>query len=211
MSTRTVLYLLLTVVAGCAAVLSFSGLYGLALVCGFTWWAAPLLPLVIDAGAAAGTLAWLTRDGRARRFGRVLALGLLAASVAGNAVGHVLVAYSWAPAWWLVVAVSGVAPAVLGAVVHLAVLAAQGSTAGAALPVEAFDDPAEGGDARDEDGLSRLWADAPPAGDPPGDDRAAELIAAGVGRRTLARELGIPESRARALLAESRNGSGAGR
>lgn len=214
MSPRTVLYVLLALVAGCAAVLSFSGLHGLALVCGFAWWAAPLLPLVVDAGAAAGTLAWLTRDGRARRFGRALALLLLAASVGGNAVGHVLAAYGWTAPWWLVVAVSGVAPAVLGAVVHLAVLAAQGFTAPAVLAVEAFEDPGEGGETRDEHGLSPLWAVAPPAGDPPGShpggDRAAELIADGAGRRRLARELGIPESRARVLLAESRNGTGAG-
>ncbi len=50
--------------------------------------------------------------------------------------------------------------------------------------------------------------DGHPADDPsvvpPREDRAAQLIAAGAGRRRLAAELGIPEHRARALLASHR-------
>lgn len=120
---RRGLHALLVVVAACAAVLSFEALRDLALLCGFVHQSAPLLPLVIDAGAAAGTLAWLTQDGPARSFGRKLALVLLGVSVAGNAIGHALAAFRDAPPLVLVVAVSGVAPAVLGAVVHLAVVA----------------------------------------------------------------------------------------
>ena len=56
---RTLLYGLLAVVAAAAAVLSFAALRDLALLCGFSPWLAWLLPVVIDAGAAAGSLAWL--------------------------------------------------------------------------------------------------------------------------------------------------------
>lgn len=118
------LYGLLLVVAGAAAVLSFSALRDLALVSGFAPVLAWLLPVVVDAGAAAGSLVWLGgwSGEAARRFARCLALALLGLSVAANALGHGLAAFALAPAWWVVVIVSAVAPAVLGAVVHLAVL-----------------------------------------------------------------------------------------
>ena len=76
-------------------------------------------PVVIDAGAAAGSLVWLGgwAADSARRFARALALALLVLSVAANALGHGLAAYALAPSWWVVVVVSAVAPAVLGAVV----------------------------------------------------------------------------------------------
>jgi len=113
------------VVAGAAAVLSFAALRDLALMCGFGRRLAWLLPVAIDVGTALGSLVWLGRwtPDPARRFARGLALALLGGSVAGNALGHGLVAYSAQPHWLVVVAVSAVAPAVLGAVVHLAVLA----------------------------------------------------------------------------------------
>jgi hypothetical protein len=83
-----------------------------------------VLPVVVDAGAAAGSLVWLGGQvvRAARTFARALALTLLALSVAANALGHGPAAFGLAPAWWVVVIVSAVAPAVLGAVVHLAVL-----------------------------------------------------------------------------------------
>lgn len=121
--SRRWLYLLLAVVAAAAAVLSFDALRGLAELVGFgrlAW----LLPLVVDAGAAAGTLVWLgswaPKD--ARDFARALALILLGGSVGGNALGHGLAALGEAPHWGIVVAVSAVPAAVLGACVHLAVL-----------------------------------------------------------------------------------------
>lgn len=191
MNARTVLYGLLAVVAGSAAVLSFDGLRALAAACGFGALSA-LLPLVIDAGAAAGTLAWLSRVGRPRVHGRALALVLLALSVAGNGLSHFLVAFDIRPAWWAIVVVGAVAPAVLGAVVHLAVLV--GGPAAAVEQLEGLDDDAE---------PPAWWADASPAGD----GRAAELIAAGAGRRRLARELAISEHAARELLAAHRNGA----
>jgi hypothetical protein len=214
MSARSVLYVLLLVVAAAAAVLSFAALRDLALVCGFAPWLAWLLPVVVDAGAAAGSLVWLGGWSAppARRFARALALALLGLSVAANALGHGLAAFAIAPAWWVVVVVSAIAPAVLGAVVHLAVLV--GRPHEAVLPSEADDTDLD----LDDSGLSRLWEHAPPAESPPG-DRAAALIAEGVGRRRLSRELDISEYEARQLLARRRpadparthslNGSGA--
>lgn len=124
------MWCLLAVVAAAAAVLSFSALRDLAQLCGFTPGLAWLLPVVIDAGAASGVTVWMggTAPDVARRYARAQTLLLLASSVTGNAVVHALTAYKLAPAWGLVVAVSGVAPVVLGAVVHLAVLVAQGRT-----------------------------------------------------------------------------------
>lgn len=187
MRTRVALSVLLLVVAGSAAVLSFAALRDLALRCGFTPGLAWLLPLVVDAGAAAGSLVWLggpdTNVGMAaRRFARTLALALLGLSVAANALGHGLAAYALAPPWWVVVIVSAIAPAVLGAVVHLAVLAGRpGATSGA--PTGEGPKPS----------LQEL-SESP----------AAELIAAGVGRRRLARELDISEHEARRLLDQAR-------
>jgi hypothetical protein len=178
MTARTVLYVLLLMVAAAAAVLSFAALRDLALQCGFAVGLAWLLPVVVDAGAAAGSLVWLGGHGAdpARRFARALALTLLGLSVAANALGHGLAAYAIAPAWWVVVAVSAAAPAVLGAVVHLAVLVGR--------PTKTTDEAAPTSTANDV--------------------RAAELIAAGAGRRRLSRELGVTEHEARQLLHRNR-------
>ena len=218
MTGRGVLYLLLAVVAGAAAMLSFAALRDLAELCGFAPVLAWLLPVVVDAGAAAGSLVWLragTGD-RARRFARRLALGLLGLSVAANALGHGLAAYFLLPPWWVVVALSGIAPAVLGAMVHLAVLVGHVERDGdrpdlddEPIPYQLVRGPDDvDGDAvgaLDARGLSRRWADAPPALAPSGTfDRAAELIAAGAGRRRLSRELDITEYEARRLLEAAR-------
>jgi hypothetical protein len=98
---RVALYALLGVVATAAAALSFFALRDLALLCGFHPRMAPLLPIVVDAGAAAETLVWLARWAPvpARRFARVLALTLLGSSVAANALGHGLAAYGLRPHW----------------------------------------------------------------------------------------------------------------
>ena len=169
--------------------------------------------MVVDAGAAAGSLVWLgvTVGSAARGFARALALALLGLSVAANALGHGLAAFGLAPAWWVVVIVSAVAPAVLGAVVHLAVLVGRPEPTPTARPDDGLDDEpipyqlaadAYDHDLVDEHGMSRRWDDAPPASDR---DRASELIAAGVGRRRLSRELEITEHEARQLLARTRN------
>lgn len=213
MNSRTVLYALLGIVAAAAAVLSFSALRDLALVCGFAPQLAWLLPVVVDAGAAAGSLVWLGGQvaRAARIFARALALALLGLSVAANALGHGLAAFGLAPAWWVVVIVSAVAPAVLGAVVHLAVLVGRPEPVAEAdadeepaeepIPYELTAAAYEAG-TLDENGVSRLWEVAPPARSD--GDRAAELIAQGAGRRRLSRELGVTEYEARQLLARSR-------
>ena len=206
MNSRITLYVLLGVVATAAAVLSFSALSDLSLVCGFAAQLAWLLPVVIDAGAAAGSLVWLGGQANqaARSFARTLALALLTMSVAANALGHGLEAFRLEPAWWVVVIVSAVAPAVLGAVVHLAVLV------GRPQQVHEFDEQpipyelaaeAYADDSLDEHGVSRLWDAAPLVVE---DERTAQLIAAGVGRRRLARELDITEYEARRLLDRAR-------
>jgi hypothetical protein len=200
MNSRGWLLAMLAVVAAAAAVLSFAALRDLARQCGFdprlTW----LLPVVIDAGAAAGSMVWLGADAsmRARRFARGLALGLLTLSVAANALGHVLEAYHVEPAWWVVVAVSAIAPAVLGAVVHLAVLVGR-----RARP----EPPSVDESGLHDQGLS-WWDSAPPAAEPDPYERAAALIADGIGRRRLAKELGVTEHEARQLLAAARQTNG---
>lgn len=207
MTSRRVLFLLLAVVAAAAAVLSFSALRDLALVCGFAAGLAWLLPVVVDAGAAAGSLVWLGRAvaEAARRFARTLALSLLALSVAANALGHGLEAFRLAPAWWVVVIVSAVAPSVLGAVVHLAVLVGRThededeTPIGYSLTREAYK-----ADLLDDNGLSHRWDDAPPAALDTSPNRAEALIAAGAGRRRLSRELDITEYEARRLLERTR-------
>jgi hypothetical protein len=122
---RAALYLLLIVVAAAAAVLSFTGIRELALLCGFDPWLAWLLPITIDAGAGAASIVWLGPwcPPGARKYGRVLALLLLVgASIGGNALSHGLSAFGIRPDWMVVVGVSAIAPAVLGALVHLVVL-----------------------------------------------------------------------------------------
>jgi hypothetical protein len=175
---RNVMWLLLTVVAAAAAVLSFASLTGLAGLCGFSERLAWLLPVTVDAGAGAGCLVWLGTDSpeRARNFARSLTWTLLASSVAGNAVVHYLGAYHLQPPWWLVVAVSAVAPTVLGSVVHLGMLVGR----------------AEAGQ-------------APGADAPQGLDPVDELLESGAGRRRIAKELGVTEHQARVIMA-SRNG-----
>jgi hypothetical protein len=98
-----------------------------------------------------------------------------------------LSAYRLAAPWWLAVAVSAVAPAVLRAIVHLAVLTSRTRTDDPERDVEPSNDPAR--------------HDETPDADP-----VTELIESGAGRRRLARELDISEHQARQLLAE-RNGA----
>lgn len=220
---RVALYGLLAVVAAAATVLSFDALRALALLCGFTPSLAWLLPVVIDAGAAAGSLAWLgSAAPSARSYGRTLALLLLASSVGGNALGHGLAAYGVRPHWLVVVGVSAVAPAVLGALVHLVVLAARPAVDTSDAPIlaateEVADQPAP--DVRtvaDEVKARRSVLHSVPASGnatltPPhgipvvdGEDEVAKaerLIAEGAGRPRLAKELGIKDHQARALLA----------
>ena len=217
MTARAALYLLLAVVSTAAAVLSFAALRDLAVLCGFSRGLAWLLPVVVDAGAAAGTLVWM--GGRmpdpARRFAKRLARTLLGTSVVANALSHGAAARAAGLAWWVVVVacvVSGMAPAVLGTVIHLAVLVSRGSrTPGADLNAP-HDVPADVPPVSRDD---QQESDCPPADVPPdvpaspadGGDRVMQLIEAGAGRRRLSRELGLTEHEARELLAKRRNGT----
>ncbi|RBM16597.1 hypothetical protein DI005_25260 [Prauserella sp. PE36] len=191
----------LAVVAGAAAVLSFDALRQLAVLAGTPAGLAWLLPVTFDAAALVATRLWLAGDapGAARRFARTLALTMIGLSVAGNATSHALVAYQVTPPWWAVVAVAAVPPAVLGAVAHLAALAARTAAFTPAVSPckgEPFSGETSGhpGNFRPAPGGSDLV------------DRARYLVAAGdaegvkVGRGRLARELGISENQARGLL-----------
>lgn len=204
MSQRTILYVLLGTVAAAAAVLSFDALRELAVTCGFSDRLAWLLPVVVDAGAASGSLAWLGSacPPIARAYGRALALVLLASSVGGNALGHGLQAYGARPHWLVVVGVSAIAPAVLGALVHLVVLVGRPPTPVDEQPAEATPMPAD----RE---TAPAVAPEPPAAPtlppvPPIPLKAAELVASGAGRRRVARELGVTEHEARSLIARHR-------
>lgn len=202
---RAALYALITVVAIAAIVLSFTTLQQLAVLCQFPAGTAWLIPVVVDAGAAAGTVAWVVRTGPARRFGRWLALVLLALSVGGNALGHGLAAAGEVPHWGVAVAVGAVAPAVLFAMVHLAVLAGRTDP-----EPQLAEDPVDA-EVETPSPAAELTAPTDPASDvapaalvEPDQERVRALIAQGAGRRRLARELSVTEHQARELLAEHR-------
>lgn len=215
--TRAVMWALLAVVAAAAAVLSFSSLTDLAQLCGFPPRLAWLLPITIDAGAGAGCLVWLGAQPpeRARRFARTLTWVLLGASVAGNAVVHGLTAYGLAAPWWLVVLVSGVAPAVLGAVVHLAVLVGrrqpepaeveEAEPAPAPVTAELVDEQPDRNDTQDTQDNALVARVA---------EHIEAALAAGEpvpGRRRLAAAIGAKEHEVRAVLPDALALTGAGR
>lgn len=118
----------IVVVGLAAAVLTFTTLRDLAEACGIdgalvgdwlplSW----LLPITIDVTGVVAARVWLKGLGpeRAVRYARVMTWACVGASVAGNAGQHYMAAYHLVPPWLVVVAVSAVPPAMLGAVVHL--------------------------------------------------------------------------------------------
>jgi hypothetical protein len=112
----------MAVAAASAAVASFSGLRGLALIAGWPERLAWLLPLTIDAHAMTSARVWLaasTRSRAARRFARANALGAIAASIAGNAAYHAVGAQLLTVSWPIIVMVGAVPAAVLGLTAHL--------------------------------------------------------------------------------------------
>jgi hypothetical protein len=112
----------MVVAAASAAVASFSGLRGLALIAGWPDRLAWLLPLTVDAYAMTSARVWLaasTSSTGARRFARTNALGAIAASIAGNAAYHAVGAGLLAVSWPIVVAVGAVPAGVLGLTAHL--------------------------------------------------------------------------------------------
>lgn len=229
MNRRTVVLLGRAVVLVCAAVLSFSALYDLAVLCGFYSWQAVLFPVMVDAGVAIA-LATAARG---------LAYSLLASTVIGNAVAHILVAYGLRPHWSIVVIVAGLAPTVLAAVWRLdaaAVAAVQSdeiqdkAPAPEAAPepptvdeyVAPLEAPAQSvqvqpaqladvqsplaGEVQASD-VQEFEPSCPviqlPDLDTPSDvqDRVRELVAAGAGRAKVRKELDLNEYQAKQLIA----------
>lgn len=112
------------VVALSAAVMSFATLWRLAERANAPSQLAWLLPVAIDATIVLATAVWIAGQAghRVTRYARGLALCALTLSVAGNAAEHGMTAYGLAAPWWVLVTVSAVPPAALGATVHLAAL-----------------------------------------------------------------------------------------
>ena len=110
------------IAAASAAVASFTGLRGLALITGWPARLAWLLPVTLDAYAMTSARVWLastTRAGRARRFARANAIGAIAASIAGNATYHSVTVGLMHITPPIVVLVGAVPAAVLGFTAHL--------------------------------------------------------------------------------------------
>lgn len=138
MIARIIRWLGLGVVLAAAAVLSFHGLRELALAVSIPAEFAWLLPVAVDAGAAVACACWLGRDipKDAQGFAQKLTWGLLVLTVVANAAQLGMHANGLNPPWWVAVLVGAIPPAVLGSVVHLAVLV--GRTQGA---VDELDEP----------------------------------------------------------------------
>jgi Protein of unknown function (DUF2637) len=112
----------MAIAAASAAVASFSGLRGIALIAGWPDRLAWLLPLTVDAYAMTSARVWLATSAHsaaARRFARANALGAIAASIAGNAAYHAVGAGLLTVSWPIVVVVGAVPAAVLGLTAHL--------------------------------------------------------------------------------------------
>jgi hypothetical protein len=80
-----------------------------------------LLPVTIDAAGVIAARVWLRAIGstEAVEFARTLTWSCIGLSVLGNAGRHVMVELGILPPWYVVVLVTAVPPAMLGAVVHL--------------------------------------------------------------------------------------------
>ena len=110
------------IAAASAAVASFTGLRGLALITGWPSRLAWLLPVTLDAYAMTSARVWLastTRARRARRFARANAIGAITASIAGNAAYHSVTVGLMHVTPPIVVLVGAVPAAVLGFTAHL--------------------------------------------------------------------------------------------
>ncbi|MET7393530.1 DUF2637 domain-containing protein [Dactylosporangium sp. NPDC005572] len=126
------------IAATSAAVASFTGLRGLALLSGWPERLAILLPVTIDAYAMTSARVWLAgvSPRRAIRFARANAIGAITTSIIGNAIYHAAAADLLDVTWPVVVVVGAVPAAVLGLTAHLhAVRTAQDSAPEAPEPV----------------------------------------------------------------------------
>lgn len=121
------------IAAASAAVASFAGLRGLALITGWPPRLAWLLPLTLDAYAMTSARVWLastTRARRARRFARANAVGAITASIAGNATYHAVTVGLLTVSPPIVVLVGAVPAAVLGLTAQLNALRTLAETGG---------------------------------------------------------------------------------
>lgn len=182
------------------------------------------LPITVDVLAVVATRVWLrgTAPADAVRFAQRAAWAAIGTSVAGNVYHGVLTGQGRLDT----AVVSAVPPAIIGTLVHLAVLVGRPQSPGAGDAARQAGEP--GDDRESAEPVPNMPADIPGDLSPasptepgeretqpgePGEeresDRASELIAAGVGRRKLARELEISEYEARRLLeGAGRNGDG---
>lgn len=211
-STRSLVvwatWLGLTVVLIAAAVLSFDALRGLALAVRIPDHFAWLLPLAIDAGAAVSCAVWLS--GRvpadASRFACWMTWALLASTVIGNAGQLAMHAHSITPPWWVAVLVGAVPPAVVGAVVHLAVLV--GRTAHPDTSAVVDEPPTAHTEPVETPAVDPVPDTTPvPVVADDDDQRLAkvrELVADGAGRGTVAKELDLTPAQARNLIEKVR-------
>ena len=80
------------------------------------------LPIALDVGAAVAAVAWITQTGPPRAWGRAIAIGALAGTLACNGVQHAIAAGLLQVELPLVLAVGSAIPAMLWCVAHLAAL-----------------------------------------------------------------------------------------
>jgi Protein of unknown function (DUF2637) len=116
------------IAAASAAVASFTGLRGLALLSGWPGRLAWLLPVTLDAYAMTSARVWLastTGTCRARRFARANAVGAITAGIVGNAAYRSIAAGLLHISSPIVVAVGAVPAVVLGLTAHLHALRTQ--------------------------------------------------------------------------------------
>lgn len=120
----------LAVVWAAAGVLSFANLRDLAETCKVSPHLAWLLPVVIDAGLAMSTRAWLSRraNPEAERFARGMTWTQLVLTVVLNGAHQGMVAHGVTPHWLVAVGVGAIPAGTVGAVVHLATLLGRAST-----------------------------------------------------------------------------------
>lgn len=165
-----------SLVAAVAAVASYVHTHELALRAG-EGWRATLIPLSVDGMLVAASMVMLVRRREGLRAGALPWAGLVLGIVASLAANVAAGHPEWNPPW-LAGVVAAWPPIALAVSFELLILVHRDRPPPAALP----------------------------AGEEPGDERVTSLIAAGVGRRRLARELAISEHEARELLARARNG-----
>lgn len=115
----------LSLIGLAAAVLSFFSLWELATACFVPIYLAWMYPITMDVGAAVTCRIWLSKKAskETENLARVLTLGLLALTIIGNGAWHGMLANGIIPPWWAAVILTSIPPSVLGATVHLAVLA----------------------------------------------------------------------------------------